>query len=183
MRAAIVEARISKLSFAVVKRVVDRLKDPLNLVCRWPSERCLPEPLVELLAHKQQDRERARARQLWEDGDWVLASEIGQPLNPSTDYHQWKDLLSNAGVRDGRLHDAHTAATVLLLLGVPERAVMGIMGRSTTAMAARYQHMIEAVRRDIADRVGGLIWAVPDLPATSDEDDEGDGSAGVQLPA
>jgi integrase len=34
-------------------------------------------------------------------------------------------LLAAAGVRDGRLHDArHTAATVLLLLGVPERAVM-----------------------------------------------------------
>jgi len=30
--------------------------------------------------------------------------------------------------------------TVLLLLGVPERAVMGIMGWSHTAMAARYQH-------------------------------------------
>ena len=110
----------------------------------------LPDGLVELLrAHKhQQDAERVAARQLWEDGDWVFASEIGRPINPSTDYHQWKDLLSNAGVRDGRLHDArHTAATVLLLLGVPERAVMGIMGWSTTAMAARYQHMTEAVRR------------------------------------
>jgi len=128
--------------------------------------------------------ERAAARQLWEDGDWVFASEIGRPTNPSTDYHQWKDLLSNAGVRDGRLPDArHTAATVLLLLGVPERAVMGIMDRSTTAMAARYQHMTEAVRRDIADRVGGLIWAVPDLPASPKDGDEDDGSAGVQVPA
>jgi integrase len=146
----------------------------------------LPEELVELLrAHKQQqDAERVAARQLWEDGDWVFASEIGRPINPSTDYHQWKDLLSNAGVRDGRLHDArHTAATVLLLLGVPERAVMGIMGWSTTAMAARYQHMTEAVRRDIADRVGGLIWAVPDLPATPKDGDEDDGSAGAQVPA
>ncbi|WP_272948973.1 tyrosine-type recombinase/integrase [Kribbella soli] len=78
-------------------------------------------------------------------------------MNPNTDYHQWKALLSAAGVRDGRLHDArHAAATVPLLLGVPERAVMGIMGWPTTAMAARYQHITEAVRRDVADRVGGL---------------------------
>jgi hypothetical protein len=34
---------------------------------------------------------------------------------------------------------------------------MGIMGWSTTAMAARYQHITDAVRRDIAGRVGGLI--------------------------
>jgi integrase len=30
-----------------------------------------------------------------------------------------------------------TAATVLLVLGVPQRTVMGIMGWSSTAMAAR----------------------------------------------
>src|SRR6266508_1228949 len=126
----------------------------------------LPDQLVELLReHKrQQDAERAKARQLWEDGGWVFASETGRPLNPNTDYHQWKALLAAAGVREGRLHDArHTAATVLLLLGVPERAVMGIMGWSTTAMAARYQHITEAVRRDIARRVGGLLWSVPEL--------------------
>ena len=40
-------------------------------------------------------------------------------------------MLKVAGVRDGRPHDArHTAATVLLVLGVPERTVMGIMGWS-----------------------------------------------------
>jgi integrase len=72
---------------------------------------------------------------------------------------EWKSLLSEANVRDGRLHDArHTAATVLLILGVPERAVMGLMGWSTTAMAARYQHMVDAVRTDIARQVDDLIW-------------------------
>ncbi|MCO1613606.1 tyrosine-type recombinase/integrase [Micromonospora tulbaghiae] len=39
-----------------------------------------------------------------------------------------------------RLHDArHTAATVLLVLGVFGRVVMGIMGWSNSAMAVRYQ--------------------------------------------
>jgi len=47
---------------------------------------------------------------------------------------------------------------VLLLLGVPERAVMAVMGWSNTAMATRYQHITAAVQRDIASRVGGLIW-------------------------
>ncbi|MEV8324078.1 tyrosine-type recombinase/integrase [Kitasatospora sp. NPDC056731] len=60
---------------------------------------------------------------------YVFTSETGEPLNPSTDYHHWKRLLREAGIRDGRLHDArHTASTVLLLLGVPERIVMAIMG-------------------------------------------------------
>lgn len=35
---------------------------------------------------------------------------------------------------------------------------MGLMGWSTTAMAARYQHMVDAVRTDIARQLDGLIW-------------------------
>jgi integrase len=69
-------------------------------------------------------------------------------------------LLKTAGVRDARLHDArHTAATVLLVLGVPERSVVGIMGWSSTTMAARYQHVTDPIRRTVAAQVGGLLWA------------------------
>lgn len=67
--------------------------------------------------------------------------------------------MKKAGVRDARLHDArHSAATVLLVLGVPERSVMSIMGWSTTAMAARYQHVTDPIRRSVAERVDGLLW-------------------------
>ena len=77
-----------------------------------------------------------------------LTSPVGKPLNPNSDYHRWKALLREAGVRDGRLHDArHTAATVVLVLGVPERTVMGIMGWSSTSMAARYQHVTDPIRQ------------------------------------
>jgi integrase len=55
---------------------------------------------------------------------------------------------------------------VLLILGVPERAVMGIMGWSTSAMAARYQHLTAKVQSDVADRVGGLLWERPKEPST-----------------
>jgi integrase len=121
----------------------------------------LPSQLVTLLIeHRaEQDREPDVAAQLWRESGYVFVTSLGEPINPNTDYHHWKRLLADAGLRDGRLHDArHTAATVLLLLGVPERAVMGLMGWSTTAMAARYQHITGAVRGDVAERVGGLIW-------------------------
>ena len=97
---------------------------------------------------------------MWREGEWVFTSAIGEPLNLNSDYHRWKALLREAGVRDGRLHDArHTAATVLLVLGVPERTVMGIMGWSSTVMAARYQHVTDPIRRQVADQIGGLLWA------------------------
>jgi integrase len=74
----------------------------------------LPEQLIELLRqhHTEQDRERATAAQLWHAEGWVFATPTGRPVNPNTDYHEWKRLLRTAGLWDGRLHDArHTAAT------------------------------------------------------------------------
>jgi integrase len=121
----------------------------------------LPAPLVELLRQHRahQEGERAAAGQLWDDSDWVFASPVGAPIHHRTDAKHWKDLLREAHVRDVRLHDArHTAATVLLLLGVPERTAMALMGWSNSSMAKRYQHVTGTIRTDVAAQVGGLLW-------------------------
>ncbi|MDX3308930.1 site-specific integrase [Streptomyces sp. ME08-AFT2] len=121
----------------------------------------LPAQLVDLLRVHQakQGAERTAAGDDWTEEGWLFATPTGRGTSPRTDYDDWKELLDSAKVRDGRLHDArHTAATVLLILGVSERAVMGLMGWSTTAMAARYQHMVDSVRSDVARQVDGLIW-------------------------
>jgi hypothetical protein len=70
----------------------------------------LPDELVQLLvAHRfAQDEQRAKARQLWQEGGWVFASAIGKSLSLNSDYREWKALLQAAGVPDGRLHDART---------------------------------------------------------------------------
>lgn len=121
----------------------------------------LPTPLVQVLrAHRAtQNQERLRAGSMWTEGDWVFATETGQPINPRTDWARWKELLVAAELRDSRLHDArHTAATVLLLLGVNETTMMGVMGWSNPAMTQRYAHVVASVRQDVATRIGGLLW-------------------------
>jgi integrase len=96
----------------------------------------------------------------------VFATPEGRPLNPSTDYHEWKDLLEEAGLPERRLHDArHTAATVLAILAVPTPTAMAIMGWSSAEMAARYQHVLDSIRKGVADQVGGLLWGTGDDPA------------------
>ena len=45
-----------------------------------------------------------------------------------------------------------------MLLGIPERVVMELMGWSNTAMAKRYQHVTAALRHDVARQVNGLLW-------------------------
>ncbi|MGR3936254.1 tyrosine-type recombinase/integrase [Streptomyces sp. BRA346] len=136
----------------------------------------VPEELLKLLRrHKeQQDRERTLARDLWVERGYVFTSPTGEPLNPNTDFHRWKDLLKAANVRDGRLHDArHTAATVLLILGVPEAVVDRIMGwepGKSARMRRRYQHLTGQVLQQTAAKVGSLLWGTaPSLPTATDE--------------
>jgi integrase len=64
--------------------------------------------------------------------------------------------------------------SLLSLLQIPDRTVMAIMGWSNTAMAARHQRIIAAIRRDVANNVGVLRWK----PAGPDDD----GAAGEPAP-
>ncbi|MGH3827997.1 MAG: tyrosine-type recombinase/integrase, partial [Pseudonocardiaceae bacterium] len=129
----------------------------------------LPDRVLKLLTEHQlaQQRECEVAGNLWEEHGFVFTSETGRPTDPRVDNREWAQLLEEAGVREARLHDArHTAATMLLVLGVGQRVVMGIMGWSNNTMTTRYQHLTPDLRRDIAHQVDGLLWA-PD--ETKDE--------------
>ncbi|MET7762344.1 tyrosine-type recombinase/integrase [Streptomyces sp. NPDC005393] len=127
----------------------------------------LPDLLIKLLRHHREEQaaERMAAGADWEDKGYVFASPMGGPLSPNTDYHVWKRLLRDAGVRDGRLHDArHTAATVLLLLGVPDVVVDSIMGwepGGAARMRARYMHITGPMLRKVAQQVGDMLWEPP----------------------
>lgn len=46
-------------------------------------------------------------------------------------------------------------------MGVEPRTVMDIMGWSQLSMLARYQHVIDEVRRDAAAKVGEALWSTP----------------------
>jgi integrase len=122
----------------------------------------LPDELYDLIIrHEQvQQRERELAATEWTDGGWMFCPPTGKPIDPRRDWGEWKELLAEAGVREARLHDArHTTATVLLLLGVQDRAVMEFMGWSTVAMKTRYMHVTDGLRRDVAQQLNLYFWA------------------------
>ncbi len=121
----------------------------------------LPDELLELLLQHErvQLREREAAGTQWHDGGWMFTQPSGKPIDPRRDHDEWKIVLAKADVRDARLHDArHTAATVLLLLGVPDRTAMDFMGWSTVAMKQRYMHVTDGLRREVADQLSSYFW-------------------------
>lgn len=121
----------------------------------------LPQELLPLIqAHAAaQKRERLAAGTAWHDNNLVWCQPNGAPIDPRRDWADWKDILREAGVRDARVHDGrHTAATILLLLGVDRGVVMDIMGWSDERMVKRYQHVVDELRQEAAARVGGLLF-------------------------
>ena len=82
-------------------------------------------------------------------------------IDPSRDWEEWKRLLAEAEVRDGRLHDArHTAATLLLEQGVDARVVMEILGHSQITLTQNtYQHVMPKVIADATQRVATVLFA------------------------
>ncbi|WP_372733571.1 tyrosine-type recombinase/integrase [Nocardioides sp.] len=116
--------------------------------------------LTELRAHRiTQNEERLAAGSWWVDGDYVFARVDGRPIDPKADWVEWKALLTDAGVREARLHDArHTAATMLLAMGVPLRTTMEILGHSRITVTSRYQHVVDEMHRDAAEKMDAF-WA------------------------
>ncbi len=122
----------------------------------------LPGPLRDALrAHrKAQLAERMAAGSQWHEHDLVFCQVDGRPIDSRSDHRAWRALLSDAGVRQARLHDArHTAATLLLQQGVPARVAMEILGHSQISLTlGTYSHVVPEVAEDAARRMGEALW-------------------------
>ena len=114
--------------------------------------------LIELHEAAQQ-AEKEFAGTEWQETGYLFTGPTGLPIDPRRDMEIWKDILREAGVRDGRLHDArHTAASVCLLLGMSDEAVMAMFGWSDKRMLRRYQHVTDRARKVIANALEGYFW-------------------------
>ena len=107
-----------------------------------------------------QAKDRLRAGNQWADTyDLVFTDETGHPIDAGDDHDAWEALLKKAELRDVRLHDArHTAATLLLLSGVPLRAAMEWLGHSQVSQTMRYTHVAPEVSKDTAQRLGDTMF-------------------------
>lgn len=140
----------------------------------------LPEQLVEVLKQHKAAQLQIRAEEgpRWsgftaasgETLDLVFCQRSGNAYQASKDWQAWKDFLKAAKVPPVRVHDArHTAATLLLLMGVDGRVVMDMMGWSVASMLKRYQHVLDVMKVDAAKKVGDALWAEPKPPEPEPE--------------
>src|SRR5207248_8031347 len=86
----------------------------------------------------------------------VFCTSIGTPLNPDRDVRlPFKRLLSEAKLPDIRFHDLrHSAATLLLGMGIHPKIVQEILGHSSIAMTMNvYSHVLPSMQQDAMSKL------------------------------
>jgi integrase len=122
------------------------------------SRRTIPLPGVAiraLQAHRlRQVEERLRAP-AWKYQDLIFTNQYGEYINQSTLRRQVTKLLHETELPALRFHDLrHSAATILLSMGVNSKVVQERLGHSSISITLGvYGHVTESMQRDAMQKL------------------------------
>ncbi len=107
----------------------------------------------------RQLEERLLAGPRWREHGLVFSTGIGTPLEPRNVTRLFKSTLEKAGMPQMRLHDArHTAATLMLVQGIPVKVVSEILGHARSSITQDiYQHVLRSQQQDAANKMDALL--------------------------
>lgn len=122
------------------------------------SRRTIPLPdvaLRALQAHRLKQVEERLHAPTWKIHNLVFTNQYGGYLNQSILRHEVKQLLHEAELPALRFHDLrHSAATILISMGVNSRVVQERLGHSTISITLRvYGHVTESMQRDAMQKL------------------------------
>src|SRR6266542_5740727 len=122
----------------------------------------LPRIAVEALTahHERQGQERRLAGTAWEDNGLVFPNQVGRPINPSNFMpRDFYPLLKRAGLPRMRFHDLrHSAATLLLELGIHPKVVSEMLGHSQIGITLDlYSHVTATMQQQAVAALDGLF--------------------------
>jgi integrase len=116
----------------------------------------LPDFVINaLMQHRVQQLElRLKAGADWQEQDYVFTGLKGGPLNPRYILKMFDRLLRDAELPHMRFHDLrHSAATLLLSMGVNPKVVQEILGHSNISMTMDvYSHVLPSMHKDAMDK-------------------------------
>lgn len=124
----------------------------------------LPRPVVDVLKrHKvAQSADRLAFGSGWGRGwpDLVFTSSVGTPLDPDRVNRTVQAITERAGLGRWTPHELrHSAASLLIAMGVPLITVSEMLGHASIRITADvYGHLLEPARRDAADAMTSALW-------------------------
>lgn len=120
----------------------------------------LPRFLIGLLSGWQvrQVELKVAAGSDWVERGLVFPDAKGKFIVPDTLLYRFHRLLEDIGLPRMRFHDLrHSAATILLSMGVPANMVQELLGHSNVSITLGiYGHVLPSTRRETIDKLEGL---------------------------
>jgi integrase len=148
----------------------------LRTVCRFPgygfvesepktarSKRTITLPLFlveKLKQHRTRQLEaRLKAGESWHENDLVFPNAQGTFLDPAHFSKRFHKLLDKAGLPHIHFHDLrHSAATILIAMGVPAKVVQEILGHSNVSITlGLYGHVTPGMHEEAMNKMGELF--------------------------
>lgn len=115
-----------------------------------------PFALEALKAHRVRQLEaKLKAGSSWQEHDYVFCTLHGTHLNPNHIVDEFKKLLNQAGLPNIRFHDLrHSAASLLLSLGVHPKVVQELLGHTQISITMDvYSHLLPGMRKDAMSKL------------------------------
>ena len=102
---------------------------------------------------------RLQAGAKWTENDLVFCNVYGNFLHPARLYFMFDRVLAQAGVPLIRFHDLrHSAATILLSMGVNVKVVQEMLGHSRISMTLdTYSHVLPGMQEEAVEKISGLF--------------------------
>lgn len=120
-----------------------------------------PFALDALRQHRVRQLEaKLKAGPAWKEHDYIFCTSVGTHVNPTRDIlDQLKALLKDADLPDIRFHDLrHSAATLLLSVGVHPKVVQELLGHSNISMTMDvYSHVLPSMQQDAISRLDSTL--------------------------
>ena len=120
----------------------------------------LPNTLVSELVSHQMDRQH-RKKILgddYRDNGWICAGPCGERLSPKWLSNQFSRLAKSVGVSITLHGLRHTQATMLIMSGIPVKAVSERLGHSTVTITQdTYAHVTPHIQQQAAEIVEGIL--------------------------
>lgn len=134
--------------------------------------------LVDVLKqHRIQQLEaRLQAGAAWEDHGLVFCTKRGRFIDPTYMLVMFKKLLSQIGLPRMRFHDLrHSAATLLLAMGVHVKVVQELLGHSNiTTTLGTYAHVLPTMQQDAMNKISNLFNQLDNESVQGNGFDNGD---------
>jgi integrase len=95
----------------------------------------------------------------WQEHDYVFCTLHGTHLGPNHVVEEFKLLLKQAGLPDIRFHDLrHSAATLLLSLGIHPKVVQELLGHTQISITMDvYSHVLLGMQQDAMGKLNEAL--------------------------